>query len=110
MVSCLIVWSLNHFEFIFVYGVSTSYCRDCLFTIAYSCLLCHRLFDYKCVGLFLGPLFCSLIYISLFVPVPHVLIPVAVQYCLNSGRVMPLALLFFLRIGDSGSFVIPYKF
>ena len=52
----------------------------------------------------------SLIYMSLFVPVPHVLIPVAVQYYLKSGRVMPLALLFFLRIGNSEFFVISYKF
>jgi len=65
VVSCLTVWSLNHFGFIFVYGVSTSYCRDCLFTIAYSCLLCHRLFDCKCVGLFLGSLFCFIdLYVS----------------------------------------------
>ena len=30
---------------------SISYCRDCLFSIVYSCLLCHRLGDHRCVGL-----------------------------------------------------------
>ena len=30
-----------------------------LFPIVYSCLLCHRLSDCKCVGLFMGCLFCS---------------------------------------------------
>ena len=66
MVSSLIFRSLIHFEFIFVYGVSecsnfillhvavqfsgTTYWRDCLFSIGYSCLLCHRLIDCKCVG------------------------------------------------------------
>jgi len=33
---------------------STSYWRDRLFYILYSCLLCHRLIDRKWVGLFLG--------------------------------------------------------
>ena len=38
--------------------------RDCLFPIGYSCLLCWRLIDGRCVGLFLDSLFCS---IDLFV-------------------------------------------
>ena len=74
MVSCLIFKSLSHFEFIFVYGVrvcfnftdlheassfpNTSCWRDCLFPIVYSCLFCQRLIDHRCVGLFLGSLFC----------------------------------------------------
>ena len=64
--------SLIHFEFIFVSGVrlcsnvsilsfymglfsfpSTTCWRDCLFSIVYSCLLCCRLIDHKCMGLFL---------------------------------------------------------
>ena len=32
---------------------STTYWRDCLFSIVYPCLLCHRLIDHNCVGLFL---------------------------------------------------------
>ena len=34
--------------------------RHCLFSIAYSCLLCRRLIDHRCVGWFLGSLFCSI--------------------------------------------------
>ena len=68
--SSLIFRSLIHFEFIFVYGVECSnfislICnclvfpvpiieRDCLFVIVYSCLLCHRLGDHRCVGLISG--------------------------------------------------------
>ena len=76
MVSCLIFKSLRHFEFIFVYGVSecskftdlhvavqlpsTTCWRDCLFSTVYSCLFCRRLIYCRCVGLFLGSLFCSI--------------------------------------------------
>ena len=38
---------------------STICWRDCLFPILYSCLLCPRLIDLRCQGLFLGSLFCS---------------------------------------------------
>ena len=41
---------------------STTCWRDCLFSIVSSCLLCHRLIDRRCMDLFLGSLFCSLIY------------------------------------------------
>jgi len=34
--------------------------KDCLFPILYSCLLCLRLIDHRCLGLFLGLLFCSI--------------------------------------------------
>ena len=33
---------------------STIYWRDYLFSTVYSCLLCHRLTDHKCVGLYLS--------------------------------------------------------
>ena len=39
---------------------STTYWRNCLFSITYSCLLCHRLIDHYCMGLFLGFLSCSI--------------------------------------------------
>ena len=39
---------------------NTTYWSNCLFSIVYSCFLCHRLIDSKCVGLFLGSLFCSI--------------------------------------------------
>ena len=39
---------------------STTCWKDCLFPILYSCLLCQRLIDHECLGLFLGSLFCSI--------------------------------------------------
>ena len=39
---------------------NTTCWRDCLFSIVYSCLFCQRLIDCRCVGLFLGSLFCSI--------------------------------------------------
>ena len=45
--------------------------KDCLFSILYCYLLCHKLIDHSLVNLFLGFLFCSLIYSSTFAPVPH---------------------------------------
>ena len=73
----LILKSLCHFEDFFVCIVwgsvvtsliymqlsnfpNTTCWRDCLFSIVYSCLLCRRLIDYRCVSLFLGSLFCSI--------------------------------------------------
>ena len=44
--------------------------RDYLLSIVYSCLLCW-LITWKCVGLFLGCLFCSTNHRSDFVPVPY---------------------------------------
>ena len=74
IVSGLTFRSLIHFEFIFVYGIrkcsnfillhvavqvpSTTSWRNCLFSIVYSHLLCCRLIHHRCVGLFLGFLFC----------------------------------------------------
>ena len=68
--------SLNHFEFIFTYSVRNCsnlilllvaiqfsqhpYWRDCLFSIAYSCLFNHGLIDHRYMGVFLGSLFFSI--------------------------------------------------
>ena len=41
-----------------------------LFSVVYSCLLCQRLVDHRCVGLFLGSLVCSIDLMSVFVPIP----------------------------------------
>ena len=87
IVSGLTFQSSIHFYFIFVYGVkevlisffymqrssfpSTTYQRDCVFYTEYSCLLCHRLINHMCMGLFLGVLSCPFICISVFGPVPH---------------------------------------
>ena len=42
-----------------------------LFSIVYSCLLCCKSIDRKCLGLFLGFLFCSIDLCVCFVPVPY---------------------------------------
>ena len=75
MVSCLLFKSLSHFEFILVHGVkvcssfidlhsavqvSQKHMLKRLFPILCSCLLCQRLIDHSCLGLFLGSLFCSI--------------------------------------------------
>ena len=73
--------SLIHFEFIFICGIqkyfnlivlyvtvlyaklefSWHHCwRDCLFSMVHSRFLCCRLIGWRCVGLFLGFLFCSI--------------------------------------------------
>ena len=65
MVACLMFKSLSHFEFIFVYGervcsnfidlhgavkLSQHHVPKILFPVVYSCLLCQRLIDHRCVG------------------------------------------------------------
>ena len=87
MVSCLIFKSLGHSEFIFVYGVRV--CSNFIdlhvavqlfqhnlltrlsFSIGYSCLLCRRLIDHRCVGLFWALYSVPLIHVSVFVLIPH---------------------------------------
>ena len=85
-VSCLMRKSLSHFEFLFcmVWGrvlTSWTYIQMSdfpthllkrLFPILYSCLLCGRLIDCRCVSLFLGSLFCSIdLYVCFLNPVPY---------------------------------------
>ena len=87
VVSRLIFKSLSHVEFIFMPGVrvcsnfidlpaavqfSQHHLLKRLFPVLYSCLLCQRLIDHRCQGLFLGSLFCF-IGLSVLVPVPHCL-------------------------------------
>ena len=50
---------------------STTYWRDCLFSMVYSRLLCHRLIDHRCVGLLLDFLSHSTDLYSVFVPVSY---------------------------------------
>ena len=84
--------------------LSTTCWRDCHLLIFCFCLLGKSLIDHTYVDLFLG-------YILLINSIPFhwstclflyqyytVLIPVALWYCLKSGRLMPLALFLFLRI------------
>ena len=71
--------------------------RDCLFSIVYSCLLCRRLIDHKCVGLFLGSLFCSIDLCACFLCQYHTVLTVALYHSLWSRSMIPPAL-FFLMI------------
>ena len=74
-ISHFIFKSLSHFEFIFVHGLrvcssfidlhaavhfSQHHLLKRLVPILYSCLLCQRLIDHGCLGLFLNSLFCSI--------------------------------------------------
>ena len=75
MVTCLIFTSLNHFEFIFVHGVrvcsnfidlhaavqlSQHHWLKRLFFLHFIFLPPMSKIDYRCVGLFLGSLLCSI--------------------------------------------------
>ena len=113
---------LIHLEFIFVYGV-----RECssfvvlyvtvqishhhllkrFLSVVYFCLLCHRLIDHECVGLFLGSLFCSVnLCLSFYASVILFLFFISTvsfswllfcSICIKSGSVLPPDL-FFLKI------------
>ena len=82
----LLFKSLIHSEFIFVYSVrrcssfillhvavqcSQHHWRDFLFSIVYSCLLCQRVIDHKCMGLFPGIPSCFMLYVPVFIPGPY---------------------------------------
>ena len=86
MVSCTTFMYLIHIE-LFVYDMkkysnfivlhvavhffSTTYLRDCLLSIVYSCLFCQVLTDRRCMGLFLDFRFYFVFYMSVFMPVPY---------------------------------------
>ena len=96
---------------------------ETLFSIVYSCFLCQRLIDHRCVGLFLGSLFCFIdpyvslslsffFFFFLFLPVPH---------CFDYCRFVELSevwecyassFVLFLQdcFGNSWSFVSLYKY
>ena len=89
LVLCL---SLRYFEFICMHGVRVCSSLTDLQAVVqfsqhkllkrqsffpFSCLLCHRPIDYRCLGLFLGSLFCFFhLYMSAFVQAPH-----SLDYC-----------------------------
>ena len=75
MVFYLMFKTLSHFEFILVHAMrvcsslidlhaAVQFCQHHLpkrlFPISYSCLLCWRLINCRCLGLFIGSLFCSI--------------------------------------------------
>ena len=119
-------WSLIHFEFILCMMLasvlmkffyiwlssfsSTIYWRNCLFSIMYSCLVCHRLSGHRCMGF-------SLDFIMfhwstfLFLYQHHtVLIIVVLHHSLNSDRlILQLHSAFSRLFCYSVSFVLLYK-
>ena len=86
MVSYLIFKSSSHFELIFVYDMRVwsnfivlhsavqlfhhDLLKRLFFSIVYSCLFCWKLIDCRCVGLFLGSLFFSIVHVCFCVFFP----------------------------------------
>ena len=86
MVSCHILKSFSHLEFIFVHGVRVcssfidldaavqvfqKFLLKRLFPILYSCFLCQRLVDPRCLGLFMVLYSVPLVCLSVLVPLPQ---------------------------------------
>ena len=109
MVPCFMFKYLRHFEFVFVYGVSTCFNftyfhaavqfsqQDLLKRLSVShCTvlpLCQRLIDHKCPGLFLFSLSCCTD-LFLFMSVPYCLIALVLQCNLNIYSILSIAYLF----------------
>ena len=86
--------------------------EETLFPILYSCLLCRRLIDHRCLGSLLSSLVSSTdLYVCFLYKYHTALITVALQYCLKSWRVMPPACFFSLRLALEilSFFMVPYK-
>jgi len=60
MYSCFQDFSSLHivFHFFCMSSFWTPFVEECPFPIIYSCLLCPKLIEHMCMGLFLGSLFC----------------------------------------------------
>ena len=115
IVSGLIFRPLIHFEFIFMCDIrecsnfillhvavqfsQPTYRRYCLFSIAYSYLLCCRLIDHMCVWVYFWA-FCPapLIYILFLCQYLTILMTVALEYSLKSGCLFLQLLFTFLRL------------
>ena len=128
MVSDLTFKPIIHFEFISIHILRNQYTLILLYTtvqfsqhhllkrlpfsIAYSCLIFHRLIYYMCISLFLQSLFCSThLFVYFFCQENTLFIAVDFQYILKSKSMIPPAFISFSRLHWlSGSFVLPYKF
>ena len=73
-----------------------TYQRDYLFPIVYCCLPFHRIIDHRSMGLFLGYSI-PLIFVSVSCT-STLLITVALQQSLKSGRLIPPVPFFFIKI------------
>ena len=101
---------ISHFDVLLSSFPSTAYCRDCLFSIVYSCLFCQRLSDCSVWVYFWAFYSVPLIHLSVFVPVPYVLITIALQYSQVRQRDSSSSVFLFQdHFGYLGSFVFPYK-
>ena len=124
----LIFKSLSHFEFTFCVcdGVfltsliykwlfnfpNTTFWRDCLFSIVYSCLLCWRLIAHRCVHLFLGSVFCSIEpWISFCAhTTPFHYCSFVILSEVQEGNISSFVLFLQYCSGNSGSYIVPYRF
>jgi len=109
MVSCFILKSLSHFEFIFMYGMREYFTfidlHACGCSALWTPVVEETVFSPLCI---LASFVCGFIsglsiqfhwFICLFLcPYHPVLCTPALYYCLNSERVMPPALFFSLKI------------
>ena len=111
MVLCVMFKSLSHFEFVrcedvFKFHWFTCSCtsfpvslpEETIISVVFSCLLCWKLIDHSMWVYLWAASSVPFIHMSVFVPISAALITVTLQYCLKSGRVMPLALFLSLRI------------
>ena len=85
---------------------------DWLFPILSSCLPCVRLIDHRCLGLFLGSLFCSIGLYVCFDTVPYCLDDFGFVILPEVWESYASCLVFVPQncFGNSGSCVVPYKF
>ena len=86
--------------------------RDCLLLIVYSCLLSLRLFDFRCVSLFLGSLFFSFDLYVCFCTISMLFRLLWLCGIVWGLGELCFLLCFFPQIcfGNSVSFIVPYKF
>ena len=128
IVSCLMFNSLSHFKFIYVHGVRLCSSLIDLYAavqfskyhllkrlslpILYSCLLCRRLIDHR---------FCVYFWVLYSVPLVCMFVLVSRPHCLDYCGFVTLSEVYesyeFCLVfvpedcfGNSGSFMVPYKF
>ena len=97
---------LIHFEFIFVCAVRECselilLCVSVQFSqlfLLYSCPLCYRLINHKCMGLFLEFLPCFIDLCVCLCASTILLITITLSYSLKSWSMIPPALFLFLNI------------
>ena len=81
--------------------------EETVFFTVYSCLLCCRLVDHRCVGLFLGSVL--LIHMPILVPIPRCLDYCSCAVLSEVWEGYPSSFVLFLqdRFNNSEYFVVP---